>query len=81
MRNKHAKLPAWPRWLKSLGRDRNPDFVIGDRDNRRYLARWYVIPRNPLFTIYVHKIAKSDDALWARPRCPQSADNRVGKTR
>ena len=34
-----------------------PDLIIGDN----YLHRWYIIPRNRFFNIYVHHIMKSDD--------------------
>lgn len=37
-----------------------PDFIIGTVEDP-YLHRWYVIPRNPLFNIYLHKIIRSDD--------------------
>lgn len=43
---------------KALGRC--PDFVIGDQNNP-YLLRWWIIPRNPFFNIYLHKFCKSDD--------------------
>ena len=36
---------------------RPPDFVIGDD----YLRRWWVIPRNHYFNIYLHNIRHSDD--------------------
>lgn len=36
---------------------RKPDLVIGDN----YLWRWHLIPRNPLFNVYLHKIMHSDD--------------------
>jgi hypothetical protein len=36
---------------------RKPDFVIGDD----YLRRWWVIPRNRVFNIYLHEILHSDD--------------------
>jgi hypothetical protein len=39
---------------------RKPDFVIGSPDDP-YLLRWWVIPRNRFFNIYLHKILKSDD--------------------
>lgn len=37
---------------------RKPDFIIG---NPPYMLRWYIIPRNKWFNIYLHKIVKSDD--------------------
>lgn len=39
---------------------RKPDLVIGDSD-APYLLRWWVIPRNPIFNVYLHKILRSDD--------------------
>jgi hypothetical protein len=45
------------RWTKAR---RRPDFIIGGTDNP-YLLRWWLIPRNPLFNIYVHKFLRSDD--------------------
>lgn len=39
---------------------RNPDFVIGDPEDP-YLRRWWVIPRNRLFNIYLHHFLHSDD--------------------
>lgn len=39
---------------------RAPDFIIGPHD-APYLRRWWVIPRNRFFNIYLHQILKSDD--------------------
>lgn len=39
---------------------RKPDFVIGPHD-APYLRRWWVIPRNRWFNIYLHQILKDDD--------------------
>lgn len=36
---------------------RKPDFIIGDS----YMLRWWIIPRNRWFNIYLHQIRKSDD--------------------
>jgi len=36
---------------------KKPDVIIGDD----YLRRWYVIPRNPFFNIYLHEFRHSDD--------------------
>lgn len=44
------------RWAQA----RKPDFIIGGAD-RPYLLRWFLIPRNPLFNVYVHKFLRSDD--------------------
>lgn len=36
---------------------RKPDRII----NGDYLHRWYIIPRNRFFNIYLHKFGRSDD--------------------
>jgi hypothetical protein len=42
---------------------RPPDFIIGPGYGQRpdYIRRWWIIPRNPLFNIYVHRIGRNDD--------------------
>ncbi len=39
---------------------RNPDFIIGGLDDP-YMIRWFVIPRNRWFNIYLHRIVRDDD--------------------
>jgi hypothetical protein len=39
---------------------REPDLYIGGKDDP-YLLRWYLIPRNRFFNVYLHKIVRSDD--------------------
>ncbi len=39
---------------------RPPDFVIGGADSP-YMRRWWVIPRNRFFNIYLHNIVRDDD--------------------
>lgn len=39
---------------------RVPDFIIGT-PRAPYMNRWYVIPRNRWFNIYLHQILRSDD--------------------
>lgn len=39
---------------------RPADFVIGG-SARPYLRRWFVIPRNPVFNVYLHEFLRSDD--------------------
>lgn len=39
---------------------RPPDFIIGEPD-RAYLRRWWIIPRNRFFNIYLHEFLRSDD--------------------
>lgn len=54
-------------WAKSIPEDLiertepiTADVVIGGHDNP-YLLRWYLIPRNPILNIYLHKFMRSDD--------------------
>lgn len=47
-------------WLIGRAQRRSPDFVIGGSD-RPYLRRWFVIPRNPVFNVYLHQFLRSDD--------------------
>lgn len=44
--------------LFALARRREPDQNIGPG----YLHRWHLLPRNPLFNIYLHRFLRSDDA-------------------
>jgi hypothetical protein len=39
---------------------RGPDFIIGGKEDP-YLLRWFVIPRNRFFNIYLHNFRRSDD--------------------
>lgn len=39
---------------------RPPDFIIGGADDP-YLLRWWLIPRNPVFNVYLHCFLRSDD--------------------
>ena len=39
---------------------RKPDFVIGP-PSAPYLRRWWLIPRNRWFNVYLHEILQSDD--------------------
>lgn len=48
------------KWLISQSAKRAPDVVIGGHENP-YLMRWWLIPRNPFFNIYLHWFLRSDD--------------------
>jgi hypothetical protein len=39
---------------------RSPDFVIW-QDNQVYMNRWWIIPRNKWFNIYLHQFLRSDE--------------------
>ncbi len=45
------------KWAAGLMASRKPDFIIGDD----YLRRWWVVPRNPFCSVYLHEILHSDD--------------------
>jgi hypothetical protein len=47
-------------WLIARAQRRTPDVVIGGRE-RPYLLRWWLIPRNPIFNVYLHLFLRSDD--------------------
>jgi hypothetical protein len=48
------------KWLARLERRRAPDFKVGGAENP-YLLRWWLIPRNPILNIYLHKFLRDDD--------------------
>ncbi len=39
---------------------REPDLTIGSVDDP-YLLRWFMLPKNKLFNVYLHKFMRSDD--------------------
>jgi hypothetical protein len=49
-----------PNWLRTLGFCCDPDFTVGGRA-RPYLKRWWILPRNRWFGVYLHKFERSDD--------------------
>lgn len=46
--------------MRRVADRRPPDFVIGGEEDP-YLRRWWVIPRNCFFNIYLHHFMRSDD--------------------
>lgn len=46
--------------LIAISDRRPPSYVIGSTDNP-YLRRWWLIPRNPWFNIYLHQFLRDDD--------------------
>ena len=49
------------RLAKYIMASRPPDFVIGPHRNPPYIRRWWVIPRNKFFNIYLHEVQQNDD--------------------
>ena len=46
--------------LMAIASSRPHDFTIGGHDDP-YMQRWWVIPRNPIFNIYLHHFMRSDE--------------------
>jgi hypothetical protein len=44
-------------WASDIINMRAPDFVIGDN----YLRRWWIMPRNKMYNVYLHEINHSDE--------------------
>lgn len=44
----------------AISERRSPDFIVGEPENP-YLRRWWLIPRNPIFNVYLHQFLRSDD--------------------
>jgi len=49
------------RWSEKYRASRKPDVVIGANRNPPYMKRWWVIPRNKYFNIYLHEVGQDDD--------------------
>lgn len=47
-------------FFERIADHRKPDFIVGGADDP-YLLRWWVIPRNRFFNIYLHHFLRSDD--------------------
>lgn len=46
--------------LIEQGFRREPDFIVGGRRNP-YLRRWWLLPRNRFFNVYLHQFLRSDE--------------------
>lgn len=49
------------RLVNGVAARRPPDFIIGDDPADPYLRRWWCIPRNSIFNVYLHEFLKDDD--------------------
>jgi hypothetical protein len=47
-------------WFEKIAASRPPDFIVGGEE-QAYLRRWWLIPRNPVFNVYLHQFLRSDD--------------------
>jgi hypothetical protein len=48
------------RWIINRTQRREPDFIVGGPESP-YLRRWWVIPRNRWFNVYLHQFLRDDD--------------------
>lgn len=60
------KCPKWIharlfRWAERKVAFTDADFVIRPTSGEAYLRRWFVIPRNRFFNVYLHHVLRSDD--------------------
>ena len=53
-------LMRWARWYT---KDLEPNFEVIRNDKDVYLRRWWVIPRNSYFNIYLHNMLRDDDEI------------------
>lgn len=56
----NADLAGLTAWARDYMESREPDFVIS-RNDRPYLRRWYLIPRNATANVYLHEFLQSDE--------------------
>ena len=47
--------------MKHIPPSRKPDFLIGPSADNPYMRRWWLIPRNRLFNVYLHHVLHDDD--------------------
>lgn len=58
----YAELPELQAWAAFLMGSRDPDFIIGKAGQQPdYMHRWWVIPRNKMLNVYLHRVMRSDD--------------------
>jgi hypothetical protein len=48
------------KWFEKIAASREPDFYIGPKENP-HIMRWWVIPRNKVFNVYLHRFTRSDE--------------------
>lgn len=48
--------------IRRISTAREPDLIVGrDHPDGAYLNRWWVIPRNRFFNVYLHQFLRDDD--------------------
>lgn len=56
-RDDYAQLPDMQEWAEITMASREPDFTIGGD----YMHRWFIIPRNDMMNVYLHRTMRSDN--------------------
>jgi hypothetical protein len=56
---KEFMLPNWFKNLFKLQWNPEPDFAV-EQNGKPYIVRWWIIPRNRFFNIWLHEIYQSD---------------------
>lgn len=51
------------RWAETLMLSRPPDFHVWTPEGELQLERWYVVPRNDVANVYLHRFLRSDRTL------------------
>lgn len=49
------------KWSENYRKSRRPDLIIGGDRTPPYMKRWFVIPRNRFFNIYLHEVGQDDE--------------------
>jgi hypothetical protein len=49
------------KWSEKYRASRDPDVIIGADRTPPYMKRWWVIPRNRFFNVYLHEVGQDDD--------------------
>ena len=55
-----ARLCVAFRFFERIADRRPPDFIVGGKEDP-YMLRWWIIPRNRWFNVYLHNFLRSDD--------------------
>lgn len=60
MEDGYASLEEMKEWALGVVHGREPDRFIGGRTDT-YMERWFIVPRNPVCNVYLHRFLRSDD--------------------
>jgi len=67
-RDNYAQLPDMVEWAESIMTSRPADFPLQDGLNNLYMERWFILPRNEMANVYLHRIVRDDkDVMHDHP--------------